>query len=571
MPPPSHFSPPERQWLQKRMEDADILRILGEGPVRASGERNAYLRKAADVLYAGFKEAFPAPYGGETDAEYRKRSKKSHHKVNRKLGETHEEWLARMQGVDKQIHSFVTQHHHVRPSRTSSPTPATIQVPQIQEQRKLRTITGFDVFQGSAQDSLGGGATGEERYPVGPVRSQAAQRWKKMTVEERSPYDEEASRRNEERIGESPQLETSSVGSDAAPVTLISAESIARWLKAVMKMLEGMNWGGFVCVGGPDEHGQTRTFIDKVGENRHGNSLLDAVSMSAGWSSDELEATLNVWLEQCKTTHLPADNNPETLGWHFFHAMRMNTVNQSRPAPQGMTPSLSAAASGALQPSPPLTSLPGVAGPDSHRSFPGLSVTNPTPGYSSSGLASGGTHVPPPSSSSYLADPMLESEYNPELCRYGTTQYGWGEASEELEHNSPATVSFMGGPPQAISPAPVSNALIGAATGGATGHAAPATVSFMGGPPQAISPAPVSNALIGAATGGATGHAAPATVSSMGGPSQPIGPAPVSEMRTRTPPAEQLPVDSVDTGRVQLDVAEVLAPGGVVGNRLPPA
>ena len=39
---------------------------------------------------------------------------------------------------------------------------------------------------------------------------------------------------------------------------------------------------------------------DCVGQNRHGNSLLEAIAKAAEWSPDELEATVNMWLEQCK-------------------------------------------------------------------------------------------------------------------------------------------------------------------------------------------------------------------------------------------------------------------------------
>ena len=79
-----------------------------------------------------------------------------------------------------------------------------------------------------------------------------------------------------------------------------------------------MNWAGFICVGGPDENGQTRTFMyvlpslrlaphspssrEPIGENRSGQSLLDFVMLANRWSPEEFEAMVNVWLEQSRTS-----------------------------------------------------------------------------------------------------------------------------------------------------------------------------------------------------------------------------------------------------------------------------
>lgn len=158
-----HFMPPEREWLDLRLKEDDIAEILRQGPVGPNGERNSYLLKAADVLYAEFKKRFPVPYGGEMDADYNSRSRRSHHHVERICAETKESWRLRMSHIHKVwilLHYSMTILTLFSTSTTLSPRstsdapavakpPPSSPFPKFRENASLALSQGLMSFRGT--------------------------------------------------------------------------------------------------------------------------------------------------------------------------------------------------------------------------------------------------------------------------------------------------------------------------------------------------------------------------------------------------------------------------------------
>ena len=92
------FTPEERQWLKEKMKDAEVQEVLEQGPRNEAGTVNNYLRKAADIVEAAFKERFTSPDPGESPDAFEARRKSSHHSSNelrRRQPETQEEFAKR--------------------------------------------------------------------------------------------------------------------------------------------------------------------------------------------------------------------------------------------------------------------------------------------------------------------------------------------------------------------------------------------------------------------------------------------------------------------------------------------
>ncbi|KAI1782414.1 hypothetical protein LXA43DRAFT_1104100 [Ganoderma leucocontextum] len=418
--PPSVFAPKERDFLVAKMQEPYIRDILRQGARLPDGSVNHYLRKAADAVEKAFRERFTGPDEGEKEGEFAERSKRSHHSASslrRREAETQDAWVLRMGKLNKRIHTFITQQHLVAPNRKS--TSVRLEVPAMNPPRKPRTITGMDVFQGGIEVEHSDG-----KYPVGPARADASKVWKTMSPDQRAPYEEQAQTRNDERAAEE------AIDPDTASDRPLDAKTIAIWLKKILERLGMANWGGFICIGGPDANGETRTFIDFVGENRMGHNFLEVFNLASGWSPDQLEALFNVWLEQSKK-EVPAiaDDNPDSHVWHVIRNSRLTSDLPSQPGPEG--PAV-----------PSLPTNPGDAPDVSSRTH------NATPTIADEPIAPEPSN---PSASSQpeeqIADePVAPEPGNPSASsqpeehmdivvngRYATTAFGWGERFDDLD------------------------------------------------------------------------------------------------------------------------------------------
>ncbi|KAI0710285.1 hypothetical protein C8T65DRAFT_739737 [Cerioporus squamosus] len=282
-------------WVDAEYDTKEVQDLIAN-----RNSKSPYL-DAAEFVEPKFKERFPHPYPGETAAEFEKRKKAAHSKRRENMvmwkAETEVEHKARMARLRTDLKNrFIELSNSRKKGQRTLPAPATIPAP-----KRHRELSGLDIFQGSeeAPDAEVILHDGKIRYNIGSQRRDSKAAWEAMSPSEREPYEELARQRNAERREESAVAIASDEEEDSP--TVYTALEIAEWCKTNMKTMHRVfKWGGFIAVGGPDERGRARTFIHPVGENRHGQSMLQVIEKGTGVSDEEIRALAQLWVEQTK-------------------------------------------------------------------------------------------------------------------------------------------------------------------------------------------------------------------------------------------------------------------------------
>ncbi|KAI1786182.1 hypothetical protein LXA43DRAFT_1099474 [Ganoderma leucocontextum] len=477
-PYPAHFSGIERDWLVARLKEPDVQALLAAGG-------DSHLKPIADLVRHDFEKRWTGPYAGEDDLQYNHRQANAHKDKKadspRRWPETQEAWRIRMGNLSYNIHRFVIEHFGTKPKRKTAPGPGpSIPLPDVEPPRKARRVSGLDVFQGdpSQQQAIATAASAFGKYAVGDVRMKAAKQSRGLPAEQRDPYETRARARNEERAAENAvQSAAAGYGEVSSPDTPLtsSAQVIAGWLKIMLERLGTMNWGGFICAGGPDANGEIRTYIDFIGHNRHGQNLLETVTRAAGFSEDELESVITLWLEQAKTTEPAPANSPECLTYQLLRALQIQKQKPHIPAPEILAAVLSeplevqkVAIHGSHQPavpSPSNSALGSVAGETrAARSQPeggaqAASSSSSTSGFGQNMIMGPGLVAPEPplhrvsqlalpstnSQRPYIPDPFADGPFgSPGAFTVDTSRinidFAWGGDFVPLDVNTPRAI-----------------------------------------------------------------------------------------------------------------------------------
>ncbi|KAI0705768.1 hypothetical protein C8T65DRAFT_696370 [Cerioporus squamosus] len=291
--PPRFFN--AGAWVNEQFHTKEVQEIVGN-----TKRKKRYLA-AAELVEPRFKAQFPDPYPGETAHEFQARREATHSQRRDKLvrweAETQEEHAKRMASLRTNLATRFRELAHDQKRKHSLPAAAPLPPAQ-----KHRDLSGLDVFQQSSEAPEGQvvtNASGVTYFDVGGQRAACTERWEAMSPAQRAPYEQEACRRNTQRREEEAMAEES-VDEEPSMETY-AAHDIAAWcLKNLETMKRVFKWGGFICVGGPDENGIARCFVQSVGENRYGESLLELLRKGTSVAAEELEALATLWVEQCR-------------------------------------------------------------------------------------------------------------------------------------------------------------------------------------------------------------------------------------------------------------------------------
>ncbi|RPD52136.1 hypothetical protein L227DRAFT_618063 [Lentinus tigrinus ALCF2SS1-6] len=391
-------------WVHQMFYSPEVQQI-----VKNTASRSRYL-DAAEHVEPLFRAQFPTPYLGETDAQFAERQlatkkKQRREQLKQRPPETDEQFKERMGNLREALRATFQQlGKKMMEDAQRLPTPAPLPAP-----KKHRNLSALDMFVKSEHAPRGQVITRGQQtyYDVGGQRRAARQQWERMSVEEREPYEELAREANAARAQSQPAAIADE--DDDQHHRTYTAEDVAQWCMSNMEtMHRQFKWAGFMVVCGPDEDGHPRAFIDGVGEDRKGRSLLQTFIDGLSTTRGELDALTLLWLEQTKeAVHRDGQaEEPDALVVRLINGLRRQQESSTAPSAQNGTrdaatsgPSQRCAPGPVASPALPLSvpsqsSAPGphlAVGQSSTRS--GLEVSAPTSRTSSIVIDAPPTHL----------------------------------------------------------------------------------------------------------------------------------------------------------------------------------